>query len=328
MAWANGEDRSSFQAGGVSWSANHFGFTKATEGLGWTDPTFRTNWANLRAEGKVRGAYHFFHPGESAAGQAAFFVNYVKANGGWEPGDIAMADVEISVGADGAESIAPERARRMHTVLLQAHPRPPAAMAVGSGAAAPFASVSTSARAFMDAVGALLGPRCPVICYTYLSMAQTELPDCARYPLNVADYAPSAPANVSPWRSWTFWQNSDHGGQGGGDTDFFAGDEAALRAWVASYAPQDWTEALLADLPTLNPGAKDPVNGLNYVHRMQVLVAGIGRWNSLGSVTAITDTGSYTGSDVAAVKRVQAFFGLTPDGSVGPKTWGKLVGPG
>jgi GH25 family lysozyme M1 (1,4-beta-N-acetylmuramidase) len=322
MAWANGEDRSSFQAGGVSWSRNAFGFAKATEGLGWTDPTFRANWATLKAEGRVRGAYHFFHPAESAGGQAAFFVNFVKANGGFGPGDMFMADIEISVGADGAESIAPERARRMHAELR------PAVLGASGAPAAPFTSVNTSGRAFLDAVAGLVGPNCPVIVYSYLDMARNQLGACTGYPLNVADYASSAPSNVSPWRSWTFWQNADHGGQGGGDTDFYAGDEAALRAWVASHGGQNWTEVLLSELPTLNPGAKDPVNGLNYVHRMEVLVAGIGRWNNLGAVTVIPDNGTYAGGDVAAVKRVQTFFKLVPDGSVGPKTWGKLIGPG
>ena len=77
MTNAVGEDRSDFQAGGQSWSASDFGFSKATEGLSWQSKTFGGNWARLKAQGKRRGAYHFFHPAEPAAAQAQFFVNYV-----------------------------------------------------------------------------------------------------------------------------------------------------------------------------------------------------------------------------------------------------------
>ena len=78
-------------------------------------------------------------------------------------------------------------------------------------------------------------------------------------------------------------------------------------------------------LPVLQQGARDAAGSPLDVHRVQVLVAGIGRWNKLGSITAITDDGSFGPSTSAALKRVQAFFGLTQDGICGPASWSALI---
>jgi peptidoglycan hydrolase-like protein with peptidoglycan-binding domain len=78
-------------------------------------------------------------------------------------------------------------------------------------------------------------------------------------------------------------------------------------------------------LPTLQQGSQDKT-GILYVHRVQVLVAGIGRWNKLASAAAVHDSGTFDASTTAGVKQVQGFFHLTPDGVVGPNTWHKLIG--
>ena len=86
-----------------------------------------------------------------------------------------------------------------------------------------------------------------------------------------------------------------------------------------------WQEAMMNALPTLQQGNKDTAGQPLDVHRVQVLVAGIGRWNNLGTITAVADTGVFDAATSAAVKRVQQFFGLTQDGIVGPATWGALA---
>jgi GH25 family lysozyme M1 (1,4-beta-N-acetylmuramidase) len=309
MGHAVGEDRSGFQSVG-SWAGNVFGFAKATEGASWIDATFAPNWANLGREGLVRGAYHFFHPAVSAVEQAQFFVSVVKNHGGYGPGDIFILDAEITVGADGQEEFGTETAElRMHTNLWQADD--------------PAAAVGSSALQFLQEVSALVGSQCPVLLYSNLSMAQADLRPCAGYPLYVAYYSANAPKSVAPWPSWTFWQNEGSGGSGGGDCDFFNGDEAALLAWQASY---DWTEQLVANLPTLQLGSKDAVGQEFVVHRAQVLVAGYGRWNTLGSVTAISDTGTFDADTKKAVEAVQKHAGLDVDGIVGKDTWTVLIG--
>ena len=78
-------------------------------------------------------------------------------------------------------------------------------------------------------------------------------------------------------------------------------------------------------LPTLQQGDRDQPGAVRFVHRMQIDVAGIGRWNSLGPVTAVKDDGVFGATTTAGVKAVQKFFGLADDGVVGPRTWGALV---
>lgn len=78
-------------------------------------------------------------------------------------------------------------------------------------------------------------------------------------------------------------------------------------------------------LPTLQQGDKDTGGKPLDVHRVQVLVAGIGRWNNLGPATQIPDTGIFDTATTGAVKRVQQFFGLTVDGVCGPATWRALA---
>jgi GH25 family lysozyme M1 (1,4-beta-N-acetylmuramidase) len=306
--YAVGEDRSSFQRVS-SWTDVAFGFTKATEGATWIDPTFAPNWANLGREVLVRGAYHFFHPAEDALLQARFFVATVEQHGGFRPGDVFLADVEITVGEDGAEAYsAAAPATRMSLPLLRSATTVPA--------------VGESALQFLAEVARLVGPSCPVGIYSDLSMVQHNLGPCTAYPLFIAFYESNPPASVSPWSDWAFWQCEQGGGAGGGDVDYFNGDRTALLAWQAAY---DWTEALMANLPTLQLGSKDAAGGTFYVRRLQNDVAGIGRWNKLGSVTAIPDDGDFGESTKKAVQAVQAHFGLTEDGVVGPDTWSALI---
>ena len=92
-----GIDVSHYQ-GRVNWSAVKaagcaFAFAKATEGTGVTDPYFAANWAEMKAAGLARGAYHFFRPAEDAAQQAAHFLSTVQL----APGDLPpVLDVETS----------------------------------------------------------------------------------------------------------------------------------------------------------------------------------------------------------------------------------------
>jgi lysozyme len=219
MSNVAGEDRSSFQAV-AGWAGDGFGIAKASEGLSFSDPTFAGNWKNIRGEGKPRGAYHYFHPAESAAGQARYFVNSVAARGGVEPGDFFVADVEITVGLDGLEDYGTSRAAaRAHQGLRAEAPH---------GLTA--ASVGPLALEFLRTVSSLVGPSHHVLLYTDLYMAQNLLGGCTAYPLFIAAYGNAAPS-VFPWKSWTFWQTGALG-PGRGDLDYFNGDAAALKAWM------------------------------------------------------------------------------------------------
>jgi hypothetical protein len=309
MVYASGEDRSSWQR--VSgWAGDAFGFAKATEGTSFTDPDFAANWLGLAEADIIRGAYHFFHPAQDPVAQAEFFTSTVARNG-TGPGDIYIADVELLSGGDGTEFPGTTMTvARKHLPFMKG---------------APGAAVGESALAFLEAVVTRVSQACPVLVYSSLSMARSDLGLCAGYPLFVADYTSGAPTNVAPWKAWTFWQHEGGGGPGGGDADYFNGTDAQLARWLTSYADYDWTETLVDNLPTLSEGDVDPSTGTWYVRRAQNEVAGYGRWNNLGHVTAVADDGKFGVGTKAAVEAVQRHAGISVDGRVGPQTWTVLI---
>lgn len=85
----------------INWSKVHaagiaFAFTKATEGIGLKDTHFTANYAAIKSNGMLRGAYHFFHPGSDVQAQADSFLHVVKH---LEPGDLPPTlDVEADDG--------------------------------------------------------------------------------------------------------------------------------------------------------------------------------------------------------------------------------------
>jgi GH25 family lysozyme M1 (1,4-beta-N-acetylmuramidase) len=88
MTSAQGIDVSAYQAPltPAALDGLDFAFAKATNGPYGTDPNFSGNWAEIRAAGKLRGAYHELTPGDPSA-QAAHFLATVQARG-LEAGDM------------------------------------------------------------------------------------------------------------------------------------------------------------------------------------------------------------------------------------------------
>lgn len=65
---------------------------KATQGMSYVDPFFRTNWHEIQAMGVIRGAYHFFVCDDDPLAQATHFVNSIE---GLQSTDLApVLDVE------------------------------------------------------------------------------------------------------------------------------------------------------------------------------------------------------------------------------------------
>ena len=72
-----------------------FAFIKATEGIGNDDPQFNRNWKKAKANGIVRGAYHFFLATKDGKMQAENFIKKVEL----EKGDLPpVLDVEHTFG--------------------------------------------------------------------------------------------------------------------------------------------------------------------------------------------------------------------------------------
>jgi lysozyme len=80
-----------------------FAFAKATEGTSISDSRFASNWAVIKAAGKMRGAYHELRPGDPV-GQAAWFLAAVSAQG-LEPGDMLAVSVSDFAGVTAADAL-------------------------------------------------------------------------------------------------------------------------------------------------------------------------------------------------------------------------------
>lgn len=107
MASPHGVDVSHWQ-GSINWSSvagagTKFAYIKATEGTGYTDPSFSPNYIHSYNQGLIRGAYHFARPNiSSGATQAKYFVNH---GGGWSADGKTlppMLDMETNPYSGGA----------------------------------------------------------------------------------------------------------------------------------------------------------------------------------------------------------------------------------
>ena len=101
-----------------------------------------------------------------------------------------------------------------------------------------------------------------------------------------------------------------------GNSGSFIDESALADAFFGTPPPSNWTEAIIAHLPTLQIGATDS-SGHRFVRRVQGLAT------ALGAPTVID--GAFGPATESAVKVVQRQFGIAEDGVVGPATWGCLV---
>jgi lysozyme len=197
-----GIDVSSYQ-GYVDWkkvkkAGKSFAFIKATEGLGYEDPTFNHNWNGLYYNGLTRGAYHFFYPDLSATEQVDYLHGYVRRNGHFVAGDFVVLDVEVTNGAQ-PEQIVDGVVEFCQLALRQ------------------------------------IGKQ--VLIYTYPdfwlhSLGDPVQSELTNRPLWLADYGPSVPILAQWSHGLSFWQYSDSGHtpgvNGPVDLNRFYGDRRAL----------------------------------------------------------------------------------------------------
>lgn len=170
---AQGLDVSNYQ-GEFNWSSVpglSFGIYRMTQGLGENtnspDPDAAWNNEQIRAQGLVRGAYHFFDPTLSGQAQAEYFVTE-HSKIGLDESDMMWLDHETY----GASPVA----------------------------------TSAAAQAFMAELDKLV-PNNPRGVYTYISFAtEGNCAGLGDWPLWLAYPASSAPMPPPPWANWTFWQ--------------------------------------------------------------------------------------------------------------------------
>ncbi len=214
MTTVPGIDVSYWQTG-IDWpkvrsTGQRFTFVKTTEGEGYVDPTFDSNWRGSKQAGLLRGAYCFFHPGQDPKKQADRFVGVLKASN--DAGELpCVLDLEV------ADGVARDR-------------------------------VIANAKAWLDCVEQTFG-RKPMI-YSGVSFLETSFSDASGGPPAwTQDYAlwlgwfPShytpgmTPLMPRGWPKWTFWQYHDKATLNGIDTavnlDVFNGTLDDLNRFAA-----------------------------------------------------------------------------------------------
>jgi|HubBroStandDraft_1064217.scaffolds.fasta_scaffold25997_3 lysozyme len=177
-------------AGGVV-----FAYIKASEGRFTKDALYANNYAGLKQNQIVRGAYHFFYPQLDAQAQASNFLSVVTQ---LTAGDLPpVLDVELSGGQSPS-------------------------------------NIAAAMQQWLDNVQQSLG-RTPIIytsaSFWNTSLGGTAA--FAGYPLWVAEYtsnpSPNVPAGFS---NYVFWQYSQSGSvpgiTGNVDMDWFQGSPADL----------------------------------------------------------------------------------------------------
>ncbi|MDQ2756212.1 MAG: glycoside hydrolase family 25 protein [Actinomycetota bacterium] len=247
MASINGPDVSSYQhpsGYSINWGSAHasgsatFGFVKATEGSGYTNPYFASDFAAMAATGMIRGAYHFASPSISAVTQAQYFV-------------------------------------RVSGTLHQRGDLPPVLDLESTGGLSPTALIAWT-QSYLQTVKALTG-RTPII-YASPYFWQTAMANSQAftgYPLWIASYG-SAPQIPGGWSSYTFWQYtasaSLSGIRGAVDMSVFNGSLASLQALsngpATAAAPPfghvdgvAWNgSALVAAGWAIDPGTANPIS--------------------------------------------------------------------
>ena len=133
----------------------------------------------------------------------------------------------------------------------------------------------------------------------------------------------SIPADGTQWTDRAFGRALDQSLLAG---DFFAVLSQAPAPGPSPSPVPAWQEALMNALPALQQGSQDHPGAVQFVRRVQALVACIGAANGFGPVTELKQDGDFGPTTEAGVKRIQEFFSLTQDGTVGPQTWTVLVG--
>jgi GH25 family lysozyme M1 (1,4-beta-N-acetylmuramidase) len=195
-----GVDVSHYQ-GQINWqelaqSGIKFAFVKATEGTGFEDPLFRTNWLAMKKAGILRGVYHYLRPDLNTPAQEADYFIKILQQVKLEPGDLPPV-ANVGPGNDATTflkqwlSIVECRTGRIPLVFYGTR----------------LQSVHFS----------------PVIADS-------------GYPLWVTSFQKSSPLVSGGWKQWTFWQYSETGHKigisGAVDLDQFNGSLYALDKYI------------------------------------------------------------------------------------------------
>ncbi|KAH8549021.1 putative N,O-diacetyl muramidase [Umbelopsis sp. PMI_123] len=190
----------------VDWNAvkakgASFAYIKATEGTGYINPYFASQYNGAYAVGLIRGAYHFAQPSfTTGAAQAIYFVAH---GGGWSP------DGKTLPGA----------------VDLEYNPAPGGDTCYGLTQTAMVSWI----KDFTDTYHSIT-TRYPVIYTTtdwWTRCTGNSAAFAATSPLWLASYSTAAGLLPNGWPFYSFWQYASSG-VFPGDQDYWNGDAAGL----------------------------------------------------------------------------------------------------
>jgi lysozyme len=209
----HGVDVSEYQ-GQVDWSRARdagiaFAFARVSDGTGYPDTEFATNWPAMKAAGVVRGAYQFFRPEEDPTAQANLFGSMLADAGGIAPGDLPpVMDLEVTDNTSDA-------------------------------------TIQSRMQAWFSAMQSATGMT-PLL-YFSPSFAPHAGTSFGGHALWVAEWGAKCPSVPAPWSTWAFWQTSDMGSTAGipatVDLDEFNGTLAELPVLGASSDAGEGTDA-------------------------------------------------------------------------------------
>jgi len=210
-----------------------FALIRATSGTGYVDRKFADHWAGARAEGILRGAYHYLFAEEDAKRQAQLFISTVGSDKGELPPIIDLED-KYNENASAAKIISTCKA--VLDIVEQSFGRKP---------------MVYSRKTYLD-------PR-----FTQNGKAPLWAKDyelwVAQYPFK---YDPAMHPNVnmpvqpSGWKEWRIWQYSETAILEGVtdennrptriDLDWFRGTEAELYQYAKVQPAADQTYTVKA----------------------------------------------------------------------------------
>ena len=179
-----GVDVSSF-SGTVNWkqvqaSGRTFAYAKATTGTNYTDPTFATNYAAIKAAGLHRGAYHTFDPTVDGTTQAQYFLSII--------GTLQSGDLPPALDVEGLVSPNPDSV----------------------GGAVSVSVLQAGILQWMTKVQAATG-RTPILYSSPAILQQALASGSSADLLWVSGYGVTCPLLPAGSHQWVFWQSSGSG---------------------------------------------------------------------------------------------------------------------
>jgi len=205
-----GIDVSKWQ-GAIDWptvrsSGVRFAFIRVSDGTGYYDGQFQTNWSGAQAAGVLRGAYQFFRADEDAVAQADLLVDTLETHGVGELPPVI--DVETTEGLSGS-------------------------------------TIASRVGQWLDRVESRLGVKGIIYTGSYFWEDNIGSAAFADHPLWIAHWTSGCPTIPSAWSGWAFHQYSATGSvpgiSGDVDLDRFDGTVAQLAALGGSTGPTGCT---------------------------------------------------------------------------------------